>query len=95
VKAVVLVLVPPTVVTETVTETATVLACEGTLAVILVPPVETTTVVAEVPLKSTELAPVKWVPTIVTDVPPLVGPAEGVTRVIVGAETYEKPVALV
>ena len=35
----------------------------------------------------TAVAAVKWVPKIVTDVPLLVGPAEGLTRVTVGAST--------
>jgi hypothetical protein len=75
---------PPTVVTETATAPA---KPEGVLAVILVPPVETTTVVASCEPNVTAVAAVKWVPKIVTDVPLLVGPAEGLTRVTVGAST--------
>ena len=41
--------------------------------------------VAAVPPKVTPLVPVKFVPVIVTDVPPAVGPLEGLIVVIVGA----------
>jgi hypothetical protein len=92
VKAVVLVVVPPTVVTDTGTAAG---VPEGVLAVILVPPVDTTSVVAGFVPNVTTLAPAKWVPVMVMGVPAAVGPAEGVTHVIVGAGTYVNPVDLV
>jgi hypothetical protein len=75
--------VPPTVVIETVIVPG---VPGGVLAVIDMGDV-TVTVVAELPPIVTVLDPVKPEPTIVTVVPPLVGPAAGVTRVIDGAAT--------
>ena len=56
------------------------------MAVICVAELTVTLVAAIVP-KSTAVAPVKPVPVIVTDVPPLVGPAAGLMPVTAGAAT--------
>ena len=58
-------------------------APEGTVAVTCVEEF-TVNVVAEVPLNLTEVAPVKFVPVIATDVP--TGPETGVNEAIVGGE---------
>ena len=58
----------------------------GLVAVICVGRVDATLVAAVVP-KSTAVAPVKPVPVIVTEVPPVKGPAAGLTPVTVGAAT--------
>ena len=57
----------------------------GEVAVIWVS--ETTVKVAAAVPKSTAVAPVKSVPVMVTEVPPAVGPAFGLTEVTVGAAT--------
>ena len=72
-----LVAVPPGVVTESVP----LLAPAGTLVVIWV--AESTVKVADVPLKPTSVAPVRFVPVIVTDVP--TGPLVGAKLVIAAA----------
>jgi hypothetical protein len=75
--------VPPVVVTVT----STVLALpDGAVAVIEVSEFTVTPVAALDP-KSTAVAPVKSTPVIVTVVPPSVGPADGATKVTVGAVT--------
>jgi hypothetical protein len=79
VKLVVLVAVPPGVVTEM----GPVVAPVGTVAVIWV--LEFTVYVAETWLNLTAVAPVKLVPAIATEVP--IGPTVGVKDVIVGAGT--------
>jgi hypothetical protein len=76
-------LVPPTVVTLTSTIPAT---CAGDVAVIVVALLTVKPVAAVAP-KSTAVAPVKFVPVIVTDVPPAAGPLVGFTFVTVGAAT--------
>ena len=58
----------------------------GVFAVISVA-LETTTLVAATPLTVTLVAPVKLVPEIVIDVPPLVGPEVGLTVEMVGTGT--------
>jgi hypothetical protein len=74
-------LVPPAVVTVTLT----VPDCSaGETAVIEVDETTVTLVAATVP-KSTAVAPVRLVPVIVTDVPPVTGPEVGLTAVTVGA----------
>ncbi len=78
--ALALVAVPPAVVTVTVFAPA---VPAGVFAVIDVT-VETTTLVAAMPLTVTLVAPVKLVPEIVIDVPPLVGPEFGLTDEMVG-----------
>src|SRR4051794_17390515 len=75
--------VPPTVVTVMSTVPA---EWAGAVAVMLVA-LSTVNDAAAVAPKSTSVAPVKPVPVIVTDVPPVVGPAVGVTLVTVGAAT--------
>ncbi len=79
VKSVALVAVPPGVVTMILPEVAP----EGTLVVILVP-AEFTLKFAETPLNFTDVAPVKFDPLMVTDVP--TGPLLGEKEVIVGAD---------
>ena len=59
-------------------------ACAGTVTVIEVAVFEV--IVAGVPPKVTELAPLRLVPVNVTDVPPAVGPLAGDTAVSVGAD---------
>jgi len=88
-----LVAVPPAVVTVTVLAPA---VPAGVLAVISVA-LETTTLVAATLLTVTLVAPVKLVPEIVIDVPPLVGPDVGLTVEMVGtaAATYVNALALV
>ena len=76
-------LVPPGVVTVTSTVPA---VPAGAVAVIWVA-LLTVKLVAAVAPKLTALAPVKLVPVIVTEVPPAVGPAVGLTPVTVGAAT--------
>jgi len=73
-------LVPPSVVTLTLT----VPVPAGDVAVIWVAEMTMNDVAAVAP-KVTAVAPVKFVPVIVTDVPPAVGPAVGETDVTVGA----------
>src|SRR5689334_24298167 len=73
----VLVPVPP----GPVTAIAPVVAPEGTVAVICV--AEFTVYVADVPLNVTDVAPVRFVPVIVTDVPTT--PLVGLNEVTVGA----------
>ena len=73
--------VPPTVVTATALAPA---ACAGAVAVIDVA-LFTVKVVAVVPPKETAVAPVRFVPVIVTLVPPAMGPLDGLTDAIVGA----------
>jgi len=87
VKLVELVAVPP----GPVTEINPVVAPTGTVAVILVE--EFTTKDAVTLLKRTAVAPVKFVPVIVTEVP--TGPEVGENEVIVGAATTVKLVVLV
>ena len=72
--------VPPGVVTCTFTAPA---ACAGVVAVIEVA-LFTVKLVAAVPPKVTAVAPVKFVPVMVTLVPPAVGPVFGDTVVTVG-----------
>ena len=79
----VLVPVPPGVVTTTSTAPAT---CAGLVTVILVAET-TTTLVPAVPPKVTPVAPLKFVPVNVTDVPPADRPVDGATAVTVGTET--------
>jgi hypothetical protein len=73
--------VPCVVVTETATVPAT---WAGVVAVTWVADV-TWTPVAVVEPKVTAVVPVRWVPVMVTLVPPVVGPEVGVTDVTVGA----------
>ena len=61
-------------------------ACEGEVAVIVVSLTTENPAAATVP-KVTALAPVKFVPVIVTPVPPAVLPEVGVTAAIDGAGT--------
>jgi hypothetical protein len=75
--------VPPVVVTVTSTLPA---LPDGDVAVIWVSE-STLKLVAAVPPKATADVPVKWLPVIVTDVPPPVGPEIGATAVTVGAAT--------
>ena len=81
--ALALVTVPPAVVTATLLAPA---VPAGVLAVIDVA-LTTATFVAATPLTVTLVAPVKLVPEIVIDVPPLVGPDVGLTVEIVGTGT--------
>jgi hypothetical protein len=81
VKAVFFCPLPCVVVTETVTVPA---ARAGVVAVTLVADVTCTDVAADAP-NMTVVVPVKWVPVMVTFVPPVVEPALGVTEVTVGA----------
>jgi hypothetical protein len=75
--------VPPTVVTVTSTVPA-----EPAGEVAVIDELEfTVTPVAALDPKLTAVAPVRSVPVIVTDVPPVAGPAEGDTAVTVGAAT--------
>ena len=74
---------PPTVVTVTSIVPA---MCTGEVAVIVVM-LTTVTDVAAVAPKLTPVAPVRFVPVIVTEVPPAVGPAFGLTDVTVGGAT--------
>jgi hypothetical protein len=86
-------LVPSGVVTVTLTDPA---ASAGEVAVIEVS--EFSLNVAEVDPKSTAVAPVKPLPVIVTDVPPVYGPDPGLTDVTVGGvkvKVSAGPVALV
>ena len=53
----------------------------------------TLNVVAFTPSNVTAVAPVKFVPVIVTLVPPATGPEDGLTLVTVGAATYVNPLA--
>jgi hypothetical protein len=71
---------PPGVVTTTSTALA---ACAGVVTVIVVELV-TDTLVPAVPPNVTEVAPVKFVPVMVTEVPPAAGPLFGDTEVTVG-----------
>jgi hypothetical protein len=82
VKAVALEAVPPGVVTDTLTRPA---VPDGVLAVILVPDVETTIVVAGDVAKVTPAVGESAVPEIVTVVPPASGPLVGERCVTVGA----------
>ena len=75
-------LCPPEV-TATVTAPA---ACAGVVAVMLVP-LTTTTFVAAVPPNDTVAPAAKFVPVIVTPVPPAVGPLFGDTLITVGTTT--------
>ena len=68
-------LVPPGVVTDTLTGPA---ECAGVVAVIEVA-LTTVTLVAAAPPNVTAVAPVKLAPVIVTDVPPAAGPEFGLT----------------
>jgi len=81
VKLTTLVDVPPGVVTVTVAAPAT---PAGAVAVICVAELTTTFDAAFAP-KFTADAPVKFVPAIVTDVPPATGPLVGLSDVTVGA----------
>jgi hypothetical protein len=81
VKAVVSCPPPCVVVTETVTVPA---AWAGVVAVTFVGDVTCTAVAAEEP-NVTVVVPVRWVPVMVTFVPPVVEPEVGVTEVTVGA----------
>ena len=74
-------LVPLVVVAVTLTAPA---ACAGVMAVREVPPAFTTTLEAAVPPKDT-LAPVRFAPVSVTEVPPAVVPDVGVMEFSVGA----------
>ena len=77
------VLVPAVVVT--VTSTGPSAPPGGDVAVSDVPPPFTTTPVAGLAPKSTAVAPARFVPVTVTDVPPDSGPTLGLTEVTVGA----------
>lgn len=79
--------VPAVVVTVTLTVPA---ERDGAVAVIFVG-LSTRTNVADVPPKATEGVPEKFVPLIVTDVPPAVGPDVGLIEVIVGTELPLEP----
>ena len=74
-------LVPPGVATVT----STVPLPAGEVAEMLLE-LLTVKVVAAVPPKSTAVAPVKFVPVTVTEVPPTAGPEDGLTDVTVGGE---------
>ena len=76
--------VPPAVTTVTYTVPAD---SAGLVAVSCVPAALTTTLLAAVLPKSTALALFRFVPTIVTEAPPAVGPAVGLRLVTVGAGT--------
>jgi hypothetical protein len=69
---------------ELVTFTSTVPLPAGEVAVIWLA-LTTTTLVAATPPKVTEVAPVKFEPFTVTDVPPAVGPLVGEIEVTAGA----------
>ena len=75
--------IPPKLVTMISTTPA---AWAGVVAVMVVA-LTTTTAVAATPPKVTLLAPVKLVPLIVTDWPPMVGPMSGETLATVGGAT--------
>src|ERR1700744_2733489 len=75
---------PPGVVTTTFTAPA---ACAGVVAVMEVALV-TVTDVAAVPPNVTAVAPVKFVPVMVTVVPPAIGPLAGLADVTVGTPAY-------
>ena len=77
--------------TVTVTVTAPALPA-GVVAVICVP-LTTTTFVAAAPPNVTVAPAAKFVPAIVTAVPPAVGPLLGVTLLTVGVSTYVNPLA--
>ena len=80
-------LVPPDVVTVTFTAPQVLPGSEGETAVIWVPAEFTVKLVAALPPNFTEVAPVKFVPVIVTEVPPKGQfPTDGLTAVTVGAE---------
>jgi hypothetical protein len=76
-------LVPPAVVTVTLT----VPLPDGDVAVMEVELLTVKLAVFPEP-KSTALAPVRFVPVTVTDVPPAKGPADGLTEVTVGTKVY-------
>ena len=61
-------------------------ACAGVVAVIALPSLFTTTLVAELPSNVTEVVPMKLVPLIVTEVPPAVLPLTGLIPVMVGGD---------
>jgi hypothetical protein len=65
-------------------------ACAGVVAVICVP-LATTTFVAGVPPNVTVAPVTKFVPVMLTAVPPVVGPLLGLTLLTVGAATYVNP----
>ena len=71
---------------DVVRTTSTAPAVFAGVAQVTVVALTTDTDVAAVPPKVTPLVPVKFVPVIVTDMPPAVGPLEGLTVVIVGAD---------
>ena len=73
--------VPPGVVTRTLAGPA---APAGVVAVMVVA-LTTLTLVAAVPPIVTAVAPVRFMPVMLTDVPPAVGPVFGVIDVTVGA----------
>ena len=75
--------VPPLVVTTTLTAPA---ACAGVVTVIEV--AELAVMVPAVPPKVTKVAPLRFVPVMVTDCPAAAGPLVGLMLVIVGASTY-------
>ena len=83
--------VPPAVVTATVFAPVVPIGVTAVIEVALT----TTTLVAAVPPTVTLLAPVKFVPVIVNDVPPVIGPVLGVTLAIVGEATKVYALALV
>ena len=83
--------VPPGVVTVTVTAPAT---PAGAVAVTATPE-RTTTFVAAFAPNITPVAPVRFVPVIVTDVPPATGPLVGLNNDTVGAATYVNETAFV
>jgi len=80
-------LVPPGVVTVT---SIAPTAPAGLVAVMLVALI-TVTLVAATPPKLTPVAPVKFVPVIVTLVPPAAGPLAGLTEVTVGVDAMPVP----
>lgn len=76
----------------TVTDTAAPVGrCEGLLAVMEVVDT-TTTVTAALAPKWTDVAPVKFLPVMVTAVPPVMGPDVGVTVVTTGSVVPPLPV---
>ena len=76
------VVVPPGVVTVTVTRPADL---AGAVTVTLVEVLAV--IVASVPPNVTDVAPARFVPVMVTDIPPLVGPDDGDTVLILGTGT--------
>jgi hypothetical protein len=92
VKAAALVPVPPTVVTETATAGPAAWALVTAVKVVLL--VKWTDAAAVAPNVTVDAA-VKEVPVMVTEVPPVAGPLEGVTVVTVGAVRKVKAVVLV